>query len=110
MENVQMYLVALMPALGTLIGTIVVAVNIVRNFRGLRKDVINDAEIASLKRQTQALQLMVRSIANNQVNDRKETAQLNRAVERIEQTAQRLDLSMSRLETKLEVQNHDQEV
>lgn len=97
----ETYLIALIPSVGTLIGSAVVFWRIIKQFSGLRKDVLDEAAIAQIKKETRSLQQLVQKLVEQQTTELQDTESLKRSVECMQMTAQKLDLHITRLEAQI---------
>ena len=102
--------ITLMPYIGTLIAVGVVAYKIIKQFKDLRADVIADGQIAAIKKEIKAQQKSIDRLIQNQENETKATESLQRSIKSMEQTAQKLELHMCRIEAKIGGTGNDAEV
>ena len=102
--------ITLMPYIGTLIAVGVVAYKIIKQFKDLRADVIADGQIAAIKKEIKAQQKSIDRLIQNQENETKDTESLQRSIKSMEQTAQKLELHMCRIEAKIGGTGNDAEV
>ena len=110
LSRVEALWITLMPYIGTLIAVGVVAYKIIKQFKDLRADVIADGQIAAIKKENKALQKSIERLIQMQENETKDTESLQRSIKSMEQTAQKLELHMCRLEAKIGGNGDDAEV
>lgn len=91
LDMLQVYLVSLMPAIGVLIYGIVSTVKIVKNYKNLRAEVMDEAAIQQIKAENKRLQAMCRDLADLQRADKKDTEQLIRMMEEQNRAIHRLE-------------------
>ena len=101
LSRVEALCIALMPSIGAVIAAAVVAYKIIKQFRALRADVIADGQIAAIKKENKALQRSIEQMIRFQETEARDTEGLNRSIKSMEQTAQKLELHMCRLEAKI---------
>lgn len=97
----ETYIIALIPSVGTLIGSAVVFWRIIKQFSGLRKDVLDEAAIAQIKKETKSLQQLVQKLIEQQETELQDTESLKRSVECMQMTAQKLELHLCRIESSM---------
>lgn len=110
LSRVEALCIALTPTIGALIAGGVVAYRIIKQFKDLRADVISDGQIAAIKKENKALQKSIERLIHMQENETKDTESLQRSIKSMEQTAQKLELHMCRLEAKIGGTGDDAEV
>ena len=74
-------LIALLPSAGTAIGVIVVAWKIIKDFKNLRHDVIDEATIAEIKKENKRLQAMLRTVIEARSEDQKSVRDIKQLLE-----------------------------
>lgn len=102
--------IALMPSIGAVIAAGAVAFKIIKQFKDLRADVVADGQIAAIKKENKALQKSIERLIQIQENETKDTESLQRSIKSMEQTAQKLELHMCRIEAKIGGNGDDAEV
>ena len=107
---VQTLCIALMPSLGAVIAAATVAYKIIKQFKNLRADVVGDGEIAAIKKENKALQKSIERLIKIQETEIKDTESLKQSIKCMEQTAQKLELHICRLEAKIGGTGDDAEV
>ena len=100
LSRVEALWIALMPSIGAVIAAGAVAIKIIKQFKELRADVIADGQIAAIKKENKALQKSIERLIQIQENETKDTESLQRSIKSMEQTAQKLELHMCRIEAK----------
>ena len=101
LSRVEALWIALMPSVGATIAAAAVAYKIISQFKDLRADVIADGQIAALKKENKTLQKSIERLIQIQETEFKDTESLQRSIKSMEQTAQKLELHMSRLEASM---------
>ena len=110
LSRVEALWITLIPYIGTLITVGVVAYKIIKQFKDLRADVIADGQIAAITKEIKAQQKRIDRLIQNQENETKDTESLQRSIKSMEQTAQKLELHMCRIEAKIGGNGDDAEV
>lgn len=110
LSRVEALWIALMPSIGAVIAAGAVAIKIIKQFKELRADVIADGQIAAIKKENKALQKSIDRLIQIQENETKDTDSLQRSIKSMEQTAQKLELHMCRIEAKIGGNGDDAEV
>lgn len=101
LSRVEALWIALMPSVGATIAAAAVAYKIIKQFKDLRADVIADGQIAALKKENKALQKSIERLIQIQESEFKDTESLQRSIKSMEQTAQKLELHMCRIEASM---------
>ena len=110
LSRVEALWITLITYIGTLITVGVVAYKIIKQFKDLRADVIADGQIAAIKKEIKTQQKSIDRLIQNQENETKDTESLQRSIQSMEQTAQKLELHMCRIEAKIGGNGDDAEV
>lgn len=110
LEKIQLIWIAIAPSVGSMIAAGVVAYRVIKQFKNLRADVIADGQIAAIKKGNKALQKSIERLIQIQENETKDTESLQRSIKSMEQTAQKLELHMCRIEAKYGGTGDDAEV
>ena len=79
-------LIALIPSAASVIGVIYLALNLVKQFKDLRRDVIDEATIKQIKSENKRLQEMMRSMVQTRSDDSKTIKELKLLMERQNKT------------------------
>ena len=79
-------LIALLPSAASVIGVIYLALNIVKKFKDLRSDVIDEATIKQIKSENKRLQDMMRTMVQTRSDDSKTIKELKLLMERQNKT------------------------
>ena len=110
LSRVEALWLALTPSVGAVIAAAVVAYRVTKQFKDLRADVIADGQIAAIKKEIKAQQKSIDRLIKTQENENKDTESLQRSIKSMEQTAQKLELHMCRIEAKIGGTGNDAEV
>ena len=110
LEKIQLIWIAIAPSVGAVTAAAVVGYRVIKQFKDLRADVIEDGQIAAIKKENKKLQNMIEQLVRFQENDFRDREGLKKSIKSMEQTAQKLELHMCRIEAKYGGTGDDAEV